>query len=390
MRTIREPARLREQAARLAATVTVALVVVVLTGTPALAHGSAPDASNFLSSVVGTVQLVDGEPAGQVDPPPGVTWRVLGADALLQVENTGDDDLVVPGYDGEPFLRVGPQGVFQNVRSPATYLNADRNGTGEIPPEADPRAAPEWRRVTTTPRWQWHDHRIHWMAPTRPPQVQRQPDVAQTVLEWQVPFGLAGQDLAVQGVLRWIPPGAAWPWLIGAAAVAALPGLVVLLVRRGRPGEHGGAPALRGVLRAAIIATAVVAVGGVVVAAGDVLATPASVGADVWAVAQTLLPAVLSVALAASLWRDDLSDAESRSTGSLLIATAILAIGCGVTRSAELRSSQIVNALPPWFVRAAIAASLTAIVPPLLMMLASARMPRPATLAPGSTEAEAS
>jgi copper transport protein len=159
------------------------------------------------------------------------------------------------------------------------------------------------------------------MAPTRPPQVQRRPDVAQTVFEWQVPFGMAGQDLAVQGVLRWIPPGAAWPWLVGAAAVAALPGLVLLLMGRGRPrvrasaSEPAGGDLLQGVLRSSIIATAVVAVGCVVVAAGDVLVTPASVGADAWAVAQMLLPAVLSVALAASLWRDDPAGAESRSAG---------------------------------------------------------------------------
>jgi hypothetical protein len=368
-------------AVRLAAASGVALAVVVLTGAPAQAHGPAPDASNYLSSVDATVSMVDGEPAGEVVAPAGVTWRVLGADALLQVENTSNDDLVVAGYEGEPFLRIGPQGVFQNARSPATYLNADRFGMTEAPPAADPAAAPDWEQISTASRWQWHDHRIHWMARTTPPQVQRRPGVTQTLFEWSVPFGVAGQDLAVQGVLRWIPPTPAWPWVAGATVVASLP-VLLLALRRGDQ--------LRAV-RASIVFVAVVAAACVTVAVGDVLASPASGVANVWAVAQTLVPSALAVVLAGSLWRGEPANARSGWTGSLLIAAAVLAFGCGLARASQLQSSQIVNVLPSWVVRSVVAASLAAVISALLVMLVVSRTSgrgREATLVPDAAEAQ--
>jgi hypothetical protein len=36
--------------------------------------------------------------------------------------------------------------VFENRRSPATYLNRTRDGKTHVPGFADPTAAPEWNR----------------------------------------------------------------------------------------------------------------------------------------------------------------------------------------------------------------------------------------------------
>ena len=65
-------------------------------------------------------------------------------------------DVVILGYSGEPYLRVGAAGAFENVRSPAVYLNATRNG-GIPPSSADPSAPPEWRRIGVRggPRSSW-------------------------------------------------------------------------------------------------------------------------------------------------------------------------------------------------------------------------------------------
>lgn len=353
-------------AAMRAATVTgVMLLLTALPGTPALAHGSTPDASNFRSSVVGTVRMTGGRPAGATEVQ-GVTWRVLGADALLQVHNTGDAEVVVLGYDGEPFLRVGPDGVFENRRSPATYLNADRFGQRAAPPGTDAQAAPEWRKVDDDPRWQWHDHRIHWMARGDPPLVERAPDVVHTVLEWSVPFRVSDRDLALQGTLEWIPPVAVWPWLAGAAAVMVLP---VLVLAACRAGERAFARAVVGLI-------AVVAAACVVVAVGDVLAVPASLADNGWAVAQTVLPVVVAVALAAPSWRPEPDADEAGTATTLLVAACILAIGCGLARLAELRASQVVTALPPWTVRAVAAASLAVLAPALLTMAIAGRRER--------------
>ncbi|HSK91008.1 MAG TPA: hypothetical protein VK875_06835 [Euzebyales bacterium] len=345
-----------------ARTATVAALVAVLTvllATPALAHGATPDATNFLSRVTGTVLMHDARPAGAAAAPPGVRWRVLGADALLQVDNTGNADVVVTGYDGEPFLRVGPEGTFENARSPATYLNADRYAQVEVPPAADPDAAPDWRRISDASRWQWHDHRIHWMAPDSPP-VDRASGATQTVLEWTVPYRVDERDLGVQGELLLVPPGPVWPWLAGAAAAVLVP-VVALLVFTGADPER----ATRGL----VVVIGLVAAGCVAVSVGNALATPASLAADLWAVVQAALPALLAVALAGSLWRRGPEDEASGTGTSLLVAAGVLAVGCGLLRLTELQSSQLVNALPDWAVRATAAGGLTVVLPAALLLV---------------------
>ena len=86
--------------------------------------------------------------------------------------------MVVLGYDGEPYLRVGPRGVFENRRSPATYLNRSRIPTTKPPKSADSSAAPVWHRVSSGTTATWHDHRAHYMGTSEPPAVQRDPSVA--------------------------------------------------------------------------------------------------------------------------------------------------------------------------------------------------------------------
>jgi hypothetical protein len=51
----------------------------------------------------------------------------------LRLTNDTSHDVTVLGYDGEPYLRVGPRGVFENTRSPATYLNRSRVPTSKPP-----------------------------------------------------------------------------------------------------------------------------------------------------------------------------------------------------------------------------------------------------------------
>ena len=78
-------------------------------------------------------------------------WRVLGNDALLERRNAGDTEVVVSGYEGEPYLRVGPDGDFENVASPASILNDDRYGLGTIPPGVSAAEEPRWERPGTGP-----------------------------------------------------------------------------------------------------------------------------------------------------------------------------------------------------------------------------------------------
>jgi hypothetical protein len=49
------------------------------------------------------------------------------------LENNTGKPILVPGYDGEPYLRFTADAVYRNERSPATYLNEDRYGGVELP-----------------------------------------------------------------------------------------------------------------------------------------------------------------------------------------------------------------------------------------------------------------
>ena len=157
-----------------------------------------------------------------------VTWSVVGGEGLLQVRNTGRADVVVTGYDDEPYLRVGPDGVFENRNSPATHLNTDRFGKVAVPSDVAPDDAPDWRRLSDGDLWRWRDHRIHWMAPTPPPQVRDRPHVAQQVLAWAVPFQRGEQRLEVRGHAQVHATAGRVPWLLGSAVAVLVPVAIVL------------------------------------------------------------------------------------------------------------------------------------------------------------------
>ncbi len=55
-----------------------------------------------------------------------IEFSVLEGDDQVYVFNRGASTVEVPGYGGEPYLRIRPSGVERNRNSPATYLNLDR------------------------------------------------------------------------------------------------------------------------------------------------------------------------------------------------------------------------------------------------------------------------
>lgn len=170
----------------------------------------------------------------------GLEVAVVDGDDRLRVSNKSGTDLVVFGYDGEPYLRIGPDGVYRNERSPAAYLNRDRFARVSVPLRADPGATPEWRQVSPRPVWQWHDHRIQWMGAGPPAQVRSAPKQTHAIFRWNVPGRLGDRAFAVAGRLDYVPPsgggtsaGVVTAVVIsGIAAVLAL-ALMLLRLRRG-------------------------------------------------------------------------------------------------------------------------------------------------------------
>jgi hypothetical protein len=157
-----------------------------------------------------------------VSPPVrGVHVKVIDIGQRLELTNTSGHDVVVPGYDGEPYLRVGPRGVFENRRSPATYLNRSFTITGAPPKDADSSAPPEWVRLSGADHVSWHDHRAHFMGRSEPPEVQRDPGSEHRIDTFTLVFRTGSGPMTVTGQLRWVPGPAVWPFLAGALVLAA-------------------------------------------------------------------------------------------------------------------------------------------------------------------------
>ncbi|HKA93906.1 MAG TPA: hypothetical protein VKE97_08885 [Acidimicrobiia bacterium] len=192
--------------------VAAALATVVVSAQPAAAHGvGGVQPSNFETTVNGTTPRVH-----------GLTVRAVDLGNELELRNDSIAEALVLGYQGEPYLRIGPRGVFENRRSPATYLNRTRNGTTRVPADADPAAAPDWNRIGPGPVARWHDHRAHWMGTEDPPEVTRAPDRRHVIDHWSLPLRRGSQDITVTGTLVWVPGPSPWGWVAGALAAAVL------------------------------------------------------------------------------------------------------------------------------------------------------------------------
>jgi hypothetical protein len=193
-----------------------ACAVTLLGAAPAAAHGAdAPDGSDYRTRTTGIA------PAR-----PGLEVRVIEAGARLELTNRTGRTIEVIGYSGEPYLRVGPDGVFENSRSPATYLNRTITGDTALPAEADPAAAPSWQRIADGPTARWHDQRALWQESAPPAAVRAAPDREHRVRDWTIPLRDGADPVAIGGTLDWVPPPDAYTWwavsIVGLLAVGAL------------------------------------------------------------------------------------------------------------------------------------------------------------------------
>lgn len=212
-----------------------ALAWVGLSAVPASAHSvsgvSATNLQTNLRSVTPTV--------------PGLEVKVVESGSRIEVTNKTGTEIIVLGYKDEPYLRIGPDGVFENRLSPATYINKSREG--QEPTEAARNAKvgdTEWAKISSEPLARWHDHRIHWMSPNDPPEARAEPGKRHVInAEWVVPMKHGAETVSVKGDLIWEPGPSALPWYV---LIAVLLAAVVLVGRRA--GWAAGLAAVTGVL----------------------------------------------------------------------------------------------------------------------------------------------
>jgi MYXO-CTERM domain-containing protein len=168
---------------------------------------------------------------------PGLRLQVLNLDDRLELQNTTGKTVTISGYQGEPYARLLADGTVEvNHNSPAFYLNDARTSTGTVPANAKPGAAPDWKIVDRAGRFQWHDHRIHWMS-SIPPQQVKDKSKRTKVFDWKVPVQVGATKGSVDGTLFWAGTdggGAPVGAYAGLAAFALLGLGAVVVVRRRR------------------------------------------------------------------------------------------------------------------------------------------------------------
>ena len=204
-----------------------------LTATSAPAHEGSP---NYESLVRGVTPRIA-----------GFTVEVLNGDDRLAVQNAGASTITIDGYNTEPYLRLSPGGEVEvNLRSPAHYLNQDRFYGAKVPDSADAKLAPQWKLVARTGRYEFHDHRMHYMGRNVPQQVTDESKRTK-VFDWSVPVRAQSTTGAIRGQLFWRGADSGAP--VGAYAalgvLVLLGGGSVLLVRRrrSRGAARGATPA---------------------------------------------------------------------------------------------------------------------------------------------------
>ena len=318
---------------RLVPVTVLVLGLLAVTATAAAADAAGP--TNYRSEVMA------------IDPPaPGVTAEVYGGDAFIRVVVESGHELLVAGYEDDPaaapYLRIdGNGGVFVNRRSPASYLNAARYGRRDVdvPDSLDPEAPPAWQQVASGGTYAWHDHRIHWMSPSVPPQVDADAGEAQPVLDWELPVLVDGQRAVIAGTLEWQPSRS--PAVPIVVALAVLVGTVLAV--RGRR----------------MLTLAVVAGSGLLALAlglSEMLAAPPGAPADML---RTFLPTVALGAILAAL----ALAFRGRGEGTVVLLAVLAAVPLlvwSLLQVGALTAPVLVGAAPDVLVRYGIAAVLGA------------------------------
>jgi hypothetical protein len=306
----------------------VAVFGLALAAQPASADPAGP--THYRSTVTG-ISSEGGVPAD-------VEVDVLGGDAFLWVRAAPGTVVEVPGYEGEPYLRIDADGVVEvNERSPARWLNDSRYGALDldVPAAADAAAPPVWTQVADGGEYAWHDHRIHFMSPALPPSVDPDAGTPQLVWDWRFPLLVDGDEVVVSGELVWLPgPSPAVPWLLVTVLAAAAVGVALRWPGRLR------------------IVLAVAAVAALVMGLLDNVGLPPGVDGDL---TRAVLPAVALVLLVlAGLQRDG-------PRARLLIAAAgVPLLVWGVLQAGALQRPIVPGPLPIVLVRIVVALSLAA------------------------------
>lgn len=160
----------------------------------------------------------------------GIEVRPVEFGNRMELMRTTAKEVQILGYDGEPYIRLDADGVFENLNSPAHYINLDRFARTTIPATATAQAQPNWVKLSDGTSVRWHDHRTHWMDPTPRQDVRDNPSVERVIFPAnRVELLVDGKPVAAIVKVTWLPPPSRITWLVitSIAASALLAALVL-------------------------------------------------------------------------------------------------------------------------------------------------------------------
>ena len=118
---------------------------------------------------------------------------ILGVVPAVTIENRGQEPVTVIGAQGEPFLRIGSDGVFANATSP-TWMQSGRAPQTASPVSLSNDHTVRWTKMSPGSRYTW----LEWRARCSDERRERTP------MRWEIPLLIGGQTIAVKGETRWI------------------------------------------------------------------------------------------------------------------------------------------------------------------------------------------
>jgi hypothetical protein len=209
---------------RSAAIAAIATVLVLFNASSAWSHaGGNPDYRSVIDRVSPNVA--------------GVSFEVLSYDAYFQLLDQHGHEVVIYGYEDEPYARILKDGTVQvNERSPAYYLNDTRYPVeSSVPASANAKAPAKWKSFDSSGTFIWHDHRMHYGAEGVPPQV-TDTGKKTKVFDYEIPISVDGRKGAIDGTLYWVGEAdtSKLPFIIVGALIVLGGGGAVLYVRRRR------------------------------------------------------------------------------------------------------------------------------------------------------------
>lgn len=331
---------------------------------PAGAAAAVP--TNYLTRIVDVRWADTGGAAPQTPIDRLIAVRILGGDASIELTVMDGAVVEVDGYhDDDPYLRVAADGTVRvNVASTAFALNGSRFGgsdgssgggpaaagsSGGVPAagESQDSGSPSkagatertenWEVVDRSGRFEWHDHRAHWMSAQPPLGVTAwdgdgDPPRSAVAIRGTIPLTVNGRLAEIETVTYLLRPPSAAFWWSAAAAFA----VVAVVVGRAVPARRWSAAAL--VPAALLAAWAVV----VVFLLGS---------AERWAPWHVALP----VAAVAVLGWGAMRSRPWREVGAL---GGLALVGTGVTLIATWGSALTPGLGPSWLARLVGAAAL--------------------------------